>query len=194
MGKRKPKLKMGTRQYGKPKSAVTVPPCPWDMGAMGQANRHGLEQEDAVDVTPEGETPNPNKVKRMRRVDMLETWHRKGVISTRGYTVGERLRNAFEATQRAPGWPDNDRVQSSPKPDQAVAMQIDRVSMFAAVYGLVIASDRPIVDHCILSHKIPASMVYQGRRPYAGPRYQAGLEHLRDALERLADALERRRG
>lgn len=190
MAKRKPKLKTGTRQYGKPKAAVTVPPCPWDMGAMGQANRVGLVEEQATDVTPDGETPNPNGVKRMRRIDMLEVWHRKGVLSARAFNAGESLRNAFCATQKAPGWPDNDKVQSSPKPDHAVTVQIGRLSTFAAIYGLVIQSDRAILDHCILSERIPASLVHDGRRPYAGPRYQDGLDHLRAALERLADAME----
>lgn len=89
---------------------VTLPsqPTQWDMGANGPANRRGLKQEDAMDVDPvTGKTSNPNGVKRMRRVDMLERWHRKGQISAanliealveecsrefgRGYEVGRAV-------------------------------------------------------------------------------------------------------
>lgn len=183
----------GQRGYpvAKGKSTVTLVPCPWDMGAMGPANRDGLEEEAATDMTPDGEAPNPNGVRRVRRVNMLETWHRKGVISTRGYNIGEKLRDAYNSTERAPGWPDNDRVQSSPKPDHAVVVQIERLSKFAAIYGLVPSEDRPIISHCVLDERIPASMVVTGRRPFAGSRYAEGLDCLRAALERLADRAER---
>ncbi|MEN9924363.1 MAG: hypothetical protein RL268_489 [Pseudomonadota bacterium] len=183
----------GQRGYPKAreKNTVTLAPSPWDMGAMGPANRGGLEEEAATDMTPDGEAPNPNGVRRVRRVNMLETWHRKGVISTRGYNAGEKLRDAYNATLRAPGWPDNDRVQSSPKPDHAVVVQIERLSAFATIYGLVPTEDRPIISHCVLDERIPASMVVSGRRPYAGARYAEGLDALRAALERLSDRMER---
>ena len=34
----------------------------------------------------------------MRRVDMIEVWHRKRVISTDGYNAAEKLHDAFERT------------------------------------------------------------------------------------------------
>ena len=192
MSKRKKRaLKFGSRQVtNKP---VTVPVMPWDMGAMGPANRANMIVEEAVDIGPDGNTPNPNNVKRARRIDMLEAWHTKGVISTRGFNAGEALRDAYYSTQKAPGWPDNDRVQSSPKPDHAVTIQIGRLSAFAAIYGLVPTSDRKIIDHCILSERIPASLMDAGRHPYAGPNYRSGLQFLREALDRLADAMEKPR-
>jgi hypothetical protein len=173
---------------------VTLPsamPTDWDMGAAGQANRIGLIREDATELDPKTgkPMPNPNGVKRMRRVDMLEVWHKQGTISTAGFNAAEKLRDVFEATMQAPGWPDNDRVQSSPKPDHAVTIQIDRLSRFHAVNKLVPVLDRPIINRCVLERGTPSSTVIDGERPYRGARYQDGLTHLKDALDRLARAM-----
>ena len=172
------------------KPAVSVAmPTAWDMGATGPANRAGLVIEARGDVDPTtGTRANPNGVKGARRVDMLEIWHRKGIITTNGYNAAERLRNAMEATMRAPGWPDNDRVQSSPKPDHAVTIQIDRISAFHAIAKHIAPPDQPIIYHCVINGGIPASLRVDGSRPYHGRGYQIGLQHLSDALDRLSRA------
>lgn len=172
---------------GRRQAKISLAPSPWDYGATGLANREGMEIEEAAEFEAQtGERRNPNRVMRARRVDMLEVWHRKGQISTAGFNAAEKLRDAFEATGRAPGWPDNDRVQSSPKPDHAVTIQIDRISRYHAIARLVPASDRAVIDACVLSRRTPASAGYKGRR------YDAGMKHLRDALDRLAEAMQRR--
>ena len=173
----------------KSSAPISLMPTTWDAGAMGQANRHNLITEDAADIDPEtGKAANPNGVKRARRVDMLEIWHRKGIITTAGYNAAERLRDAMEATMRAPGWPDNDRVQSSPKPDHAVTIQIDRISAFHAIAKHVAKDDQPIVYHCALNGQLPATLRIDGARPYYGRGYEAGLKHLSQALDRLSRA------
>ena len=167
---------------------VSMPsqPTQWDMGATGQANRRGLEQEDVMDVDPTtGKASNPNGVKRMRRVDMLERWHRKGQISAAGYTAACALRDAFEAIGRTPSVDQTQvRVDSSPKPDHAIVIKIDRVSRFRAINRHVAAQDRAIIDACILSGGTPASL-----RQYRQAKYPQGMKHLHDALERLARAI-----
>lgn len=156
----------------------------WDMGATGPANRRGLVVEAAADLDLEtGKVINPNGVMRARRVDMLEIWHKRGVISTSGFNAAEKLRDAFEATERAPGWPDNDRVQSSPKPDHAVSIQIDRLSRYHEIARHVRSQDRTIIDACVLHRGAPTSIGYKGRR------YQEGLDRLRDALDHLASSM-----
>ena len=168
----------------KSKRPVKMPPAaPWDFGAQGQANQHGLTIEDATETTPEGRSANPNGVKRARRVDMLERWHRLGQISTAGFNAAEKLRDAFEATERAPGWPDNDRVQSSPKPDHAVTIQIDRLSRFHDTAKHVHPDDQRIINHCVLSRGTPCGLREYRRNP------EAGMAALRDALDRLAARL-----
>jgi hypothetical protein len=186
----KPKRHLKKYSYQRNSSApISLVALPWDMGANGQANRIGLHEEDATELDPATgkPIPNPNGVKRMRRVDMLEVWHRKGVITTAGYNAAVSLRNAFEATQKAPGWPDNDRVQSSPKPDHAVAIMIDRVSAYHAINKLVHPGDAAIVDMCVIQDSSPAYIRDKdGKRPYYGPGHKAGIAHIRAALDRLA--------
>jgi len=185
--KRKPKYHQRIVK-GKP---VSLSPSPWDMGATGPANRHGLEIEEAADINPEtGEVQNPNGVLRARRVDMLGVWHRRGWITTAGFNAAEKLRDAFEATQRAPGWPDNDRVQSSPKPDHAVTIQIDRLSQYDAIWRLVINDDAQIITACVLDRGGPDRVRDRlGRRVYVGESVKAGYRHLAEALDRLAKAM-----
>lgn len=191
--RRTAKLKQGQKTI--PTSAVTLHRPQWDMGASGPANRHGLRIEDAPTIDPlTGEASNPNQVQRARRVDMLEVWAKAGTISTAGYTVACNLRNAFEATQRSPGAAENDRVDSSPKPDHAVTIQIDRLSAFQAIMRHVSAQDRAIVDTCVLSGRTPGQMRGKdGKYPYRNAAYQSGLEHLAAALDRLARKMEQGR-
>lgn len=87
--KQKRKLKNGTRYQAASISTVTTTIAPWDMGATGPANRAGLEQEAATELDPETgkETPNPNRVKRMRRVDMLEVCAGRATINLDGQIV-----------------------------------------------------------------------------------------------------------
>ncbi len=168
---------------------ITIATTPWDLGAAGPANRANLTVEDAAEIDPEtGKVVNPNGLKRARRVDMLEVWHRRGTISTAGYNAAEKLRDAYEATGKSPGWPDNDRVQSSPKPDHAVTIQIDRLSAFAALMARVCNGDRAIVWHCILEGHAPTTVVINRRKPYALDN-AAGMAHVREALDRLAAAM-----
>lgn len=176
----------------KRRKQITMPSSAWDEGATGPANRHGLVREAATDIDPETgkETPNPNNVMRMRRVDMLEVWARKGRISAAGYNAADKLRRAYLATFKAPGWPDNDRVQSSPKPDHAVTIQIERLSDFHEFWKVVVAADRAIIGWCILhDHSAATLRDDRGRRPYYGHGHAAGMKHLREALDRLAEKI-----
>lgn len=191
MIKPKKHLKKFSYQRMGPKT-VTLTPYPWDKGANGQANLVGLQEEDATELDPTTgkPIPNPNGVKRMRRVDMLEVWQKKGTITTAGYNAAVKLRNAFEATMKAPGWPDNDRVQSSAKPDQAVAIAIDRISAFHAINKLIGPMDRAIIDTCIIMGRSASHIRDKdGKRPYYGQGSAAGLAHVRNALDRLARAM-----
>lgn len=156
----------------------------WDQGATGPANRINLITEERGEVDPvSGKIINPNGVKGVRRVDMLEVWHRRGVISSAGYNAAEKLRDAYEGTLRAGGWPDSERVQSSPKPDMAVTIQIDRLSRYHTIARHIPQEDRPLIMACVLHQQTPAAAGYQGRR------YRAGLEALGSALDRFAARL-----
>lgn len=175
--KRKARLSTAARvSNNRRKPPPVTLPEPRDLGATGPANRQGL----VIEPIP----GSPNNEKRARRVDMLEVWLRKGQITPRGYYAAEKLRNAFEETARSPGWPESERVQSSPKPDHAVTIQIDRLSRFHGLARHVSREDAQIIAACVLHPGTPAQL-----RQYRGRAYQRGIEHLREALERLAKAM-----
>ena len=166
-----------------PISSVTLS---GDMGATGQANRHGLIREEAPTIDPDTlQAHNPNGVYRMRRVDMIEVWHKNGTITTAQYNAAVRLRTVWEATGQTPGWPDNDRVQSSAKPDASIMIHLGRIDSLTRITRHIPAADWPILDRCVLGGGAISALGYRGTR------YQAGLVALADALERLSVALEK---
>lgn len=184
--KAKRKMRKRNGRWVHASAEVTLAETPWDHGATGPANRIGLVVEERGEIDPKsGKMRNPNGVTGVRRVDLLEYWHKRGTISTAGFNAGEKLRNAFEATMRSkPALPGNDRVQSSPKPDLAVDIIVDRISAFERLMRHVVTKDRDIISACVLGNATPAAI-----RRYRGAGYRHGLAHLREALDRLADRL-----
>ncbi|MDF3606315.1 hypothetical protein PE067_09305 [Paracoccus sp. DMF-8] len=167
--------------------APTIAASPWDHGAMGQANRHGLVIEERGEVDPKtGKIQNPNCVTGVRRYDMLEIYHKRGWISTAGYNAGCLLRMAWlkVSVGTCPPWL-RERVDSSPKPDAAVAIQIDRVSALLKVSRMVPVEDERIVSCvCCDGNAIGALREYRGRK------HEDGKAHLKIALDRLSERIE----
>lgn len=177
--------KASAARWAKKPKPLPMPGELWDPCANGPANmRRERVIEDAAEIDPEtGEIRNPNGIRRARFVDMLEVWHKRETISTAGYNFAVKLRDAFETTERAPGWPDNDRVQSSPKPDHAVTIQIDRLCRFHAVARFVSREDRAVVDFFVLQRR-------EGAEIKPGPKWVEALARLGPALDRCAAAME----
>ena len=173
------------RRSAQTRGRVSVAQTPWDHGATGQANRIGLVIEERADIDPEtGKKINPNGVTGARRKDMLEVYADRGWISQRAYGAGELLRVSWLRTDigRCAPWL-RERVDSSPKPDAAVAIQIDRISALLRVSSLIPAEDRGILD-CVCGRGDTIGRVYRGSQ------HEAGKAHLAAALERLADSIE----
>ena len=184
--KSKMRLKHGTCTKAQKRGDVSLAKPRWDQGATGQANRVGLVSEARGDVDPDtGERVNPNGVKGVRRVDTLELYHKRGVISDRGLTAGEALRDAWTSTQRSKGTDyAATRVDSTSKPDANIDIQIDRVSRYLAVAKHIEAGDKAIL----------AAVVGEGRtvahlKQYRRENLSKGMAHLRAALDRLAVAM-----
>ncbi|MDO5705556.1 MAG: hypothetical protein Q4G49_10870 [Paracoccus sp. (in: a-proteobacteria)] len=169
---------------------VSLPPSPWDHGAAGPANRMGLVEEERGEVdTKTGRVINPNRVTGVRRHDMLEVYYKRGWISMRGYTAGQALREAWERTEMGTCAPWlRDRVDSSPKPDAAIAIQIDRMTQLMRISRLIARGDDPLL-HAVVARGIGLAHV----KAYRGGNHDKGKQHLHDALEQLADRIEGRK-
>ena len=175
--KRRTRLKSGTRVTAQPASQVSL--ARWDRGAMGQANRIGLVTEERGHIDANGDRQNPNGIFGSRRVDMLETYAARGVISPRGYTAGEALRDAWCQTQRSKGvdW-SSTRVDSTPKPGSFTAIMIDRVSKYDSIHRLVAREDARILA-AVCEDGAAITVLPE----YRALNYEAGKAHLRRALE-----------
>ena len=176
------------RKPGRKRRNEVSIPSPWDHGATGAANRIGLVIEERGEVDPKtGRIINPNRVTGARRYDMLKIYAKRGWITDRGLTAGEAIRSAWLGTEKARGtdWT-RERVDSSPKPDAAIAIQIDRMSALLRISKLVPPEDQAIID-CVCCHGAPIASL----REYRGSQHERGKAHLRAALERLADRIER---
>lgn len=189
MSKAKKKLKHGTRDFAAPKSAVSL--ARWDSGADGPANWGRAKRlEDAIDTsidpdTGEVKNQNPNGVKRMRYYTMLDVYAKRGWISAPGHEAGKRLRNVWEATEKGVGndW-SKERVDKSPKPDAAIAIQIDRVSKLVGITRKIPADDYRILMF-IACEDLPIGRL----KEYRGINHDKGKAHMRAAFDRLADRL-----
>lgn len=183
---RRKRLKLGTRDLAQPKASVTLAQPRWDQGATGLANLIGLVSEERGHYDPDkGKHFNPNNVRGVRRVDMLEVYAKRGWISKRGHTAGESLRNAWDATQKSKGTDLSDpRVDRTPKPGAFIDIQVNRVSKLAALSKLVAKADQSIVF----------AVACEGRSishlpQYRNRNHEKGKVHLYEAFERLADAI-----
>lgn len=158
----------------------------WDRGPNTKAQRAGKVVEDAEyfdEMT--GEKVNPNGVKRLRKIDLVEHYARKGIIDRRQMLAGIHLRNAFEGTQRTAPAIKKVQVDSTPKPDQHVEIMIDRLSRFADVFNGLCTDHREILDCVVLNNCHPAWL-----KKFRGRRYTRGIEAMQEALASLADHLE----
>lgn len=167
---------------------VSIEPNPWDHGATGQANRIGLVIEERGELDPiTGKTTNPNGVTGVRRVDMLDLYLKREVITPRAHAAGLILRHAWLKTgmgQCAPFL--RERVDSTPKPDAAVAILVDRITALVRVSRLIPQRDERIIG-IVCEHGAGVGALPE----YRGPRHPLGLMHLAAALESLADVMER---
>lgn len=161
----------------------------WDHGAMGQANRIGMVVEERADVDPEtGKRVNPNGVTGVRRVDLLEVYHKRGVISARGYMAGQHLRQAWLQTEMGQCSPfAREAIDTSLKLDAAMAVMVDRISSYKKANSFTSAGDSAILSVVICSGDSVGAI-----KEYRGEMHEVGLVHLRDAMDRLADRMEGR--
>lgn len=165
---------------------ITLPASPWDHGATGPANRIGLRIEERGEVDPAtGRITNPNRVTGARRLTWLERYAAKGWITPEGLAAGLRLHLAWQRISigTAPPWL-RERVDSTPRPDHAVTVQIDRRAEHGRLWALVPPEDRGILHWVCCEDRALGGMLKR-----RGRNHDAIKSHLREALDRLAMAI-----
>lgn len=131
-----------------------------------------------------GKRENPNGIRRARRIDVIETYYRAGRLSPSQFQAAETLASAWENTQRSPSPKLGEKVDSSPKPDHAITIQIDQMTDYIRIMGRVDKADKQILTHCVLDRHTP-----YGLPQYRHARRGEGMQALRDALDRLAGSI-----
>ena len=159
----------------------------WDHGATGKANRDGLVIEERGELDPAtGRMRNPNRVTGARRLTWLERYAAKGWISPEGYAAGTKLHEAWQRISigTSPPWL-RERVDSTPRPDHAVTVQIDRREAYHRIWACVPAEDRSVLHWvCCENRSLGAAMRRRG-----GRGHEAMKARLHQALDRLAMAI-----
>ena len=157
-----------------------------DLGMKTPAAQAGAIIEDATWFDPDkGENVNPNGVKRARRLSVAETYERQGHLTKRQAEAAKTVLEAWEQNFRSPAPISGDRVDSSPKPDAHIAIQISRRSKYHQISKLIVTY-RPYVLHVARDDKFLTSLA--GYRKDG--RYMARLQ---EGLDALADRIEGRR-
>lgn len=162
------------------KQSVSITAAPWG-GDHGTGTAMANAGTELVEVKDE-RGGNPNRIKRRQRVNRLEVMMRRDWLSMRQYQAGRYIQDAYGLVHSlSSGSPIKERVQSSPKPDRVVAMQVEAHSMLKRAMDHVLYSERAIIELVCWHNKPMAVLVRQG--------HARAPARLKAALNRVADAL-----
>jgi len=134
----------------KSKRNISVPELPW-LGDHGT----GTQAAIAGTVIEEVEGPNPNRMARRRRVDVLDGLD----LTMRQRQAAEAIRNAYSRVEMlSSGSPIKERVQASPKPDATIAAQVDANSRWVHVTRPIPWRAMGLVEHvCCMNQPLRTS-------------------------------------
>ncbi len=160
------------------RKSVSVAPMPFggDHGPGTRAATVGTLLEPVVDDMGR----NPNHMGRRRRKIIIDDMLKRQTITMRQHQAAEAIQLAYLGVQRlSSGGPLQEQVQSSPKPDAAVAIQVGANSRFVRVMKAVKSSDRELIE-AVCFHNKPLRSAIRGG-------YVRGYTRFREALDLVAD-------
>lgn len=137
--------------------------------------------EPAIEIDADGKRRNPNNAKRRKKRNWIAVMHDKGSLTDKQFLAAERMQQAYEKLGRSPACIKEINVDSSSKPDQNVAIMIDRISGFREVMRAVPRASRPVVVHVVLDNRAIAA--------YGGRSNARHMEWLRTGLDAVYDAV-----
>lgn len=176
---------MGKTFRPKTAKAVSVAKMPteWDKGAMGPANRVGLVQEAATDfdVNTGKDAPNPNGVRRHRRVIWIDHYEQKGKLTRAQCAMGHILYAAYHGSpNRDPLAAMGDRVDGGGAGDAQVSA-IDRKRELYRMKARIPQGAWPFVEHVVIMDR-PIRAMAGCADGHAESRYMARLCNGLDAI------------
>lgn len=126
---------------------------------------------------------NPNNMGQRQRVNVIDRLVQRDLLTMRQHQAANEIQEAYCRVQMlSSGSELKEQVQSSPKPDATIAVQIAAQSRYFKAMEKVRKSDREIIEHvCCLN--LPVMMLARGR--HAVRRYQ----RMRKTLDDVADHL-----
>ena len=137
---------------GNRKPKPTTAPTPWDQGATGPANQHGLVIEERGDMDLKtGKRINPNRVFGKRRMPIFMRMLRQGRIDQHHAASAERLYSAWA------GYPASDPLAALGSRvdgggcDDANVTRIDRQREFFILKAMIPAQCWPVVEHVVIN-------------------------------------------
>lgn len=175
------------------KRAVTLSTAPTpaqhgDIGTGAPAQRVGLVIEAADWVDPEtGKRMNPNGQRRARRIDLIESYHKRDknpLLDARQFKAAQALRNAYEATQKSAPAIKKVQVDTTPKPDQHIDIMVDRISDYHAISKHVPAECKAVIDTVVIQNRAIAA-----HPAYKNWNHAKGVKLLQRALDAVAEGL-----
>lgn len=144
---------------GRPRArrSVSIKPMPFggDHGTGTAAAKIGTK------IEPIDAKSNPNHIGRRRRVEVIGTLS----LTLRQDQAARAIRDAYcRVEMLSSGGEIKERVQSSPKPDANVAMQMGVQSTYIHIMRGVRSVDRPIIEHVCFNNQPLRTFKGHGRQ------------------------------
>lgn len=181
MSKTKKRIKQKTVTLSQPNNR-------WDMGPTTVAQMAGKVIENAAWTDADGNKVNPNGVKRARRIDLAESYHKRTnnqLLNERQFKAAVHIRDTFENTQRTAPAIKAIQVDSTPKPDQHVAILMDRISKYSDVMRRVPSESIKVVEAVAIDNRAIGHL-----KQYRGRRHAIGVRLLQEGLNAVADHMQ----
>lgn len=140
--------------------AVKLLPLGGDHGTGTAAAMAGKVLKPIVDV----DGKNPNSMARLCDDDQLANMD---FLSMRQYQAGMEIRNAWSGVEKlSSGSELKEQVDSTPKPDATMAIQIDAQSRLVNAMSAVPGDMRDVVEHVCWYNKPITQKIGKGRQHY----------------------------
>jgi hypothetical protein len=172
-----------------PPERVARPVTRGDMGPDTPLQGLGKVVEPVTFVDEDGKLKtSPNGMRRARRIDIIESYHRRDrnpILDATQFKAAKMLREAYEATKKGPPAIKEIQVDASPKPDHFIDVTIDRLSRFSAIMRHVPQDCRDVVDAVVLENQSIGWL-----KQYRNSSHPKGVERLQRGLDMVAEALQ----